>query len=328
MTPEDLRTISRSYVEAKVLLCAAELRVFDHLPAPAEEVANEVGGTLRGVEILLDALVAMDVLHKSAGQYSLEPALRDDLLSSGSTHFVSLLRHRNRLFRRWAFLEEIITGRPLPSAVDGPGLLADPAATGDFIRAMFAVSSDRAAEVAAVLPLAGAKVIADLGGGPGHYLLAMLARAPEARGILADLPISLEVARELLAGHRLEGRIETVAWDLYQGEPSRAIPPIDLAFISQVLHGRGPEANRELLRRVATHLAPDGRLVIHENVVDEDRCKPRQAALFAVNMLAMTEQGRTYTEGEFVAWGEQAGLAHDGSRRLDERSFLVVLRRC
>ena len=329
MNPEDLSVVSKGYVEAKVLLCAAELRVFDHLadePATAEEVAHKVGGTLRGIEILLDALTSLGVLHKHEGRYRLDPACREDLLSDGSTHMASLLRHRNRLFRRWAFLEEIILGRALPAAVDGPGLLADPVATDDFIRAMFAVSGERAGQLASALDLDGVRVIADLGGGPGHYLVALLERAPKARGYLADLPPSLQVARALLADHPLRERIELVAWDLYRGEPANPIDPIDLAFISQVLHGCGPEPNREMLRRVAAHLAPGGRVVIHENVVEEDRCHPRQAALFAVNMLAMTDQGRTYTDAEISAWGKEAGLTRERGLRLDERSYLIVLR--
>ena len=54
---------------------------------------------------------------------------------------------------------------------------------------------------------------------------------------------------------------------------------------------------------------PGGHLVIREFILQEDRSGPPHAALFALNMLVGTEHGNTYTEGQYRAWMQEAGLA-------------------
>jgi roadblock/LC7 domain-containing protein len=76
-----------------------------------------------------------------------------------------------------------------------------------------------------------------------------------------------------------------------------------------------------------TGQTPRGRLIVHENVVDLDRTTAKEAALFAVNMLAMTAGGRTYTEREIAAWGEAAGFTFASGERIHARSYLLSFRR-
>ncbi len=325
-----LHLMATGYVEAKILLAGVELGVFDHLRGDgtsASFVAERIGGTLRGTEILLDALTAAEIIDKRDALYRNRPEYEDRLVSDGTSHYASLLRHRNRLFRRWAFLEETIrSDEALPEALCFSPR-DDPRTNRDFIRAMVAVSGDRAAEIVAEIDLDGVRVVADLGGGPAHYLAEFLKRKPEIDPYLCDLPLTLEVARSLHDGLPLGEKGHFIVWDLYSDAPPEELPPVDLAFVSQVLHGESPEANRAFLARLFERMAPGGRVVIHENIVDPGRTTPRESALFAVNMLAMTCGGRTYTEAELHAWGTDAGFTPLPGRRIDARSFLVVLAR-
>jgi hypothetical protein len=68
------------------------------------------------------------------------------------------------------------------------------------------------------------------------------------------------------------------------------------------------DENRSLIQRCARALSPGGHLVIREFILQEDRTAPLHAALFALNMLVGTEHGNTYTEGEYRAWMQEAGL--------------------
>ncbi len=94
-----------------------------------------------------------------------------------------------------------------------------------------------------------------------------------------------------------------------------------------MVHGESPEANRGLFAKLFRCMAPGGRLIVAENVVDEGRTSPPVAALFAVNMLAMTSGGRTYTEQEILDWGRTAGFDPEPGEPIDERTRLVRLRR-
>lgn len=321
-----LDEISNGFQAAKVVLAAAELRLFDLLRSPGatvEELAHRTGGSRRGLRILLDALVALELLSKEAGLYRNRPEYEPELLEDSPSQYVAMLRHRNRMFRRWALLEDIITG----TAGADRDVLEKRAANADFIRAMVAASHRRAGTLVDRLDLEGVRTVADLGGGPGVYLEEIARRHLRARLFLVDLPMTLEVARELLSRHEAGRRIHLLSWDIYAAPPPKELPTLDLALLSNVVHGEAPERNRALFAKLFDCIAPGGQLIVAENIVDEGRSSPRLAALFAVNMLAMTSGGRTFTEREILDWGRAAGFSAGPGERIDERTSLVRLRR-
>lgn len=325
-----LEEIANGFMEAKILLAAAQLSLFDHLaggPRTAAEVARAIGASPRPAEMLLDALVAIGIVDKQEGRYQNLPEYEPFLLDASETHYIGILRHRNRLFRRWAFLEERILGAPLPIAADPREGLTDRAANENFIRAMYAVSHRQVGAVADHLDLTGVRSIADVGGGPGHYLAEFGRRAPSAELYLVDLPLTLEVARKILAGTDAAARLRYVPWDFYEEPRPEGLPAFDLLFLSQVVHAEDDASNRALFAELAAITAPGGRIVVHERTVEGDRSRPYEGAIFAINMLAMTEGGTTYTAEEIEAWGRGAGLTREGVTRLSGRSELITLRK-
>jgi SAM-dependent methyltransferase len=321
-----LDEISNGFQAAKVLLAAAELRLFDVLQGPGatvDEIAHRTGGSRRGLRILLDALVALELVSKEADSYRNRPEYESELIEDSHGQYAAMLRHRNRMFRRWALLEEIVTGK----AEANREVLEDRAANADFIRAMYAASHQRAKTLVDRLDLAGVRTVADLGGGPGVYLEEIARRQARARLFLVDLPITLEVARDLLSRREAGPHIHLLPWDVYAAPPPDELPALDLALLSNVVHGEPPERNRALFAKLFDCMAPGGRLIVAENVVDEGRTSPRVAALFAVNMLAMTSGGGTFTEHEILDWGRAAGFSAEPGERIDERTSLVRLRR-
>jgi SAM-dependent methyltransferase len=325
---DKLLQIASGFMEAKVLLAGAELGVFDHLGhdgATAAEVARAIHGDPRGTEILLDALVAIEILRKESGRYHNLPEFEHFLVSGGPAHFRGLLRHRNRVFRNWALLEDRITGKqPVDPRRE---LLEDPETNTNFIQAMYAGGMRQAPSVIDQIDLKGVGTAADLGGGPGHYLAEMARRSPSLEPYLVDLPLTLGVARSILAQTDVFPRLHFVEWDFYRVPQPPPLPLFDLVLISAVLHSESPQHNRDLLRRVLALVAPGGRVVVQENMVEGDRTRPKDAALFAINMLAGTPGGRTYTPAEIRGWGEEAGFRFEGCERLSPRSSLLTLRK-
>jgi SAM-dependent methyltransferase len=321
-----LDEISNGFQAAKILLAAAELRLFDLLQspgAPLQEIADQTSGSRRGLRILLDALVALELVSKDGDLYRNRPEYEAELLEDSPGHYLAMLRHRNRMFRAWARLEEVVTGVEAQAGE----VLAQRHANRDFIRAMYAASHRRAVTLVDRLDLERVRTVADLGGGPGVYLEEIARRRPQAELFLVDLPITLEVARDLLAHSDAGRRIGFVSWDLYAAPAPEELPPLDLALLSNVVHGESAEGNRRLFARLFDCMAPGGRLIVAENIVDEGRTSPRGAALFAVNMLAMTAAGRTYTEEEILDWGSAAGFGTEPGEPIDDRTRLVRLRR-
>jgi len=325
-----LQRLAGGFQPAKVLLVAAELGLFEPILEAwlgADEIAAAVGGEPRGVEILLDALVALELVDKHEGRYRVCADVAPVVAEGSPGHFVAMLRHRNHIFRRWAQLEDRVRPPLEGTSSERRAVVSDRRMNENFIRAMYSAGHGAAPALVDHIGMEGARVVADLGGGPGHYLAEMARRDPGLQPWLIDLPLTLAVAREILKDSGVSERVRFVAWDFYEEDAPPGLPGFDLVLVSQVLHSESPEANRRLLRSVFPYVAPGGRLVIHENVVEPDRTAPVDGALFAVNMLAMTTGGRTYTEAELASWGEAAGFEASPGRRPGPRSFLLTLRR-
>jgi len=327
MTPEELHRVSTGFMGAKIALAAAETGLFEIVAGgeglTAEDAARRAETDPRATEIVLDALVALGMVEKSAGRYRLAAELEPELREDSPSQMVAMLRHRNRMFREWSRLEERL--RPHGSA---PGsdreLLHDPRANRDFIRAMLWASRALAPAVVDGIDLAGVRRAADLGGGPGHYAVEIASRGDAIEVWLVDLPRTLETSQELapLLGATRD-RIHVEAWDFYEEPVPSRLPTFDLILVSQVLHAESPERNRRLLGTIAKLLEPRGRLFVHEFFVDPGRTSPSEAALFAVNMLAMTSGGRTYTVEEVGAWAREAGLEAIGFASIHGRTGLA-----
>jgi predicted transcriptional regulator len=70
--PEAILGLSRKFMASRIFLTAAELDIFSLLmknPMSAPEIAAKIQVTLRGITILLNALVPMGLLEKKDERY-------------------------------------------------------------------------------------------------------------------------------------------------------------------------------------------------------------------------------------------------------------------
>ena len=81
----------------------------------------------------------------------------------------------------------------------------------------------------------------------------------------------------------------------------------DVAWLSHILHGEGPSMCRAIIGKAARALEPGGLLLVHEFILDDSRTSPVFPALFSLNMLAGTAEGRSYSLSELSAMLAGAG---------------------
>jgi predicted O-methyltransferase YrrM len=312
----ELQAAMRGFQESRVLLTAVELDIFTAVGAgaAAAEVAAAVRADPRATEMLLDALVAVGALTKTEGVYCStdEMALHLDERPA--------LLHTVNMFHRWATLTDCVRA--------GTATLAplverdDPRWTQSFIAAMHRGAQDTAAELVRAVGVEGVGRLLDIGGGSGAYSIAFAQASPTLRAEVFDLEFVLPITRGHIGEAGLADRIATRAGDLRTDEFG---PGFDLVLLSSICHMLDPAENRDLLRRSFRAVAPGGRIVIHDFIAGPDRTAPRQAALFAINMLVATRAGSTYTEAEYESWLTEAGFC--GFRRLDPAGDLMVASR-
>jgi len=311
-----------------LMVAAAEARIFDTLgerDLSAAEIAGERALDARATRLVLDGLVGLGVLLKHEDRYrNTSTSLRHLRVDTEHSHAIRLWIAGTRL---WERLPEILKTGALP-AVSGEAepWQRDGAEHHAFIRTMYDLGWLAAQSVAETLDLTGVGHLVDLGGGPGHYTIAMLERSPALRATVVDLPLTLMVTRGSLQRRCLAHRVELIAGDLFAPEPSLPLPPgtADLVLISHVVHMDGPAQNAALVRRAAALLAPGGRLVVHDLFLEEDRAHPPGSSMFAVHMLAMTQRGEVYPVSTIERWLEDAGLR---PRVLSTSPFLIEGRR-
>jgi SAM-dependent methyltransferase len=98
----------------------------------------------------------------------------------------------------------------------------------------------------------------------------------------------------------------------------------DLVLLAAICHMFSPEENKQLIERAYAALAPKGRLVISDFVLEADKTAPRFAALFALNMLVGTRAGSSYSEPEYAAWLKEAGFAESKRVRMPGPANLMI----
>jgi SAM-dependent methyltransferase len=307
-----------------VIGAAAELDVFNLLgedSLSAEEIARRLNGDLRAVRIVLDAVAALRLLEKRDGRYSVPAEVRPLVTDSPGT-VLPMIRHSMTVLRGWSQLAWVgKAGIPAPRPASIRGFEADRAA---FIAAMHSVSGPLAGDLVARLNPPPFEHLLDVGGASGTYTIAFLTARPEPRGTIFDLPDAIEQARSRFAGTEFASRVTLVPGDFYRDE----LPPgADFAWVSAIAHQHSREHNRALFAKVYRALVPGGWIGVRDFVMDESRIQPADGALFAVNMLANTESGDTFTLDEFAEDLRAAGFAEPELRIKSEDMNSVILAR-
>jgi predicted O-methyltransferase YrrM len=161
----------------------------------------------------------------------------------------------------------------------------------------------------------------DVGGGSGAYSIAFAQANPALRADILDLATVEPIARHHIQEAGVANRVNVRAGDL---RSDRLGEGYDLVFVSAICHMLSPAENLDLLRRCREALAPGGRVVIQDFILEADKTAPRFAALFALNMLVGTCGGSSYSEPEYAAWLDEAGFREIRHARLPGITGLMI----
>ena len=304
-TFDDFRDAITAYRLPRVLIAALELNLFTAIGTKAwtiPDLVRDMKVSERGLAILCRNLAMAGLLKKKGETYTnsrlgatalnaQHPAYRGDYLRLITSHWADWGR----------LLESVKTGLPLDH--DEP---EEPDYRRRFTWAMHHRTLETAPTIAAQIDLRGARTLLDLGGGPGTYAMAFLAKNPTLRATVCDRPAALDVAKEIALTHKAGAGLSYLPLDLL----TEAIPgTYDVIWYSNVLHIYSPKDNQAVFRRSLAALNPGGRLLIQDAFLhDREGLYPGEASLFAVSMLLFTVRGNTYSAAETKAWLTDAGF--------------------
>jgi 3-hydroxy-5-methyl-1-naphthoate 3-O-methyltransferase len=301
--PDDISELIRGFMPSRAVLTALELDVFTAVGegGTAEQIAAKIRTNARATGILLNALASLKLLEKREGVYTNTPLSARFFVEGTPDSARTAQLHIANIWKSWSTLSDAVrAGTSVAPRGDGDSVAP-------FIAAMDHNARGRARAVLQAAGIDGARRMLDLGGGSGAYSIAFAKAAPTLRVDIVDLPEVVPITQEHIRKAGLADRISTRAGDMLTipVESGR----YDLVLLSAICHMYSPEENRQLFRRAYDTLAPEGRLVVADFILEADKTAPRFGALFALNMLVNTRAGASYSEPEYETWLKEAGFA-------------------
>lgn len=188
------------------------------------------------------------------------------------------------------------TGRPAVEALAPGGawqwLSAHPHFAKVFDEAMASGAQAHLKSLLSAYDFSVFRSVADIGGGQGHLLRAVLDHVPSATGMLFDQPHVLDSMRD----RRVE-RMELVAGDFFK-DP---LPSAEAYLLMRVIHDWDDENAISILRNVRSAVPAEGKLLLIEVLLPQIAQPVQEAASWLawptfmdLNMLAWSSGARAY----------------------------------
>jgi (2Fe-2S) ferredoxin/precorrin-6B methylase 2 len=316
--PDDLNEMIRGFMPSRAVLTALELDVFTATGegCSAGLVAEKINADPRATEILLNALVSLQLLLKKEEIFFNTPISTRFMSEDSRESARDALMHTASLWDRWSTLTDCVRA--------GTAIENRPRETDwvrHFIAAMDRNARERAALVVRAIQTTGMKRMLDLGGGSAAYSIAFVQANPGLQSEVIDRSDVVPLAKRNIQKVGLADRITARVADMLC-DPLGA--NCDLVLLSAICHMFSAEENRHLIQKIYGALASKGQLVIQDFILDATKTAPRSAALFSLNMLVGTRAGRSYSEPEYTGWLKEAGFTEVRRVRLPGPSGLLI----
>lgn len=295
---ETVWALTNAMTTSRCLHVVAERNVADHIdetPVPLEALAAACGVEPEPLGRVLQLLVAHGLFERREDGYTHTEASR--LLRTDHPRSMRAFTRMMGLPLFWATFgaldHSLLSGSPSLETVDPRGLWSylatHPNEARIFDQAMAAKARADTAAVVAAYDFRPFATIADIGGGRGHLLAAVLDAFPSARGVLFDLPAVIETVE--VDGERL-----TLHPGDFFVDP---LPRADAYVLMEVLHDWADADAIAVLRAIRRAAFPGATLLVVEGLLADDVADPRAHALDVI-MLAVTG-GRERTAQQFDA---------------------------
>jgi hypothetical protein len=320
--------MAMAYSRSRVICAAARLGVADALGDEVCSVgflAEKCQADANALYRLLRALASIGVTEETTPEhFRLTPfgkPLRRDVPESV---WPAVVFWADLLADEWSLLTDCVrTGKPA-SQIRDPKIASrwDVEASSIFRAVMGTAPAEDYAPIAEAWDFSRAKVVADLGGGGGSLILAVLGLNPQVRGMLVDLEPSVDAAKSRFADQDPSSRCELLAADLTQSVPAGA----DVYMLKHVLHGRRDAEAIKILKNCRAVIPQNGCLLIIEFVLPAlvSHADPQLEGhlMSDLNMLAVTG-GKERSEREWRTLLEAAGFVLTGVYPVGRDNLMV-----
>ena len=291
-----LTEMAMGYCRSRVLCAAARLGLADALgdaKRSVDELALLCGAQPAALYRLLRTLGSLGVVAESTPErFVLTPFGEPLRKEARDSQWASIVFWADLLADDWSYLTECIRTGNTAAVVRPEGLQSrwskEPNAAAIFRAVMGTAPAEDYMPIARAWDFSRYRTVADLGGGGGALMDAILKAFPNVSGMLVDRPEAIDAARPRFERDGLGGRCRLLAADLLDEVPAGA----DVYMLKHVLHGYGDGIARDIVGRCRPVLPDGGRLLVIEfvlpDVVDHADLELERRLMSDMNMLAVT----------------------------------------
>jgi hypothetical protein len=291
------------------LAVVARLGVADHMShqfSSVDEIAGKVAAHPPALFRVMRMLASVGVFEEVPGQRFALTSVGELLKSQapGSLRYLAMFFGDEWSTRAYQYIVDCVrTGGDGVMRAYGKhafDFLAErPDQAETFHRAMSSLSAIDSEAILEAYDFSGIRRLADVGGGNGTLLAAILRCYPQMEGVLYDLPEVVQGAD--LAGY--EGRVRVEPGSFFERVPHGC----DAYLMKHIIHDWSDEHCKTILSLMRQQLPPEGRVLVCEMIVPLDS-SPSPAKLLDIEMLVMTVGGKERTVEEFGNLFSSAGL--------------------
>jgi hypothetical protein len=284
---------------------AAELGIADLVkdgPRSVEDLASATSTDASALHRVMRALASAGIFRETDAGFVQTPISECLVTAPGSMRAWAAMGGAPWCWEmRGDLLNTVRTGQDHISRVQGMStfeyLASMPAACEQFNQAMTGFSK---AEIGAVLEaydFSGIRTLADIGGGHGSLLSAVLTKFPAMHGILFDLP---DVVKGADFGNAAS-RCRVLSGSFFESIPAGA----DACMMKHIIHDWDDAKALTILRNTHRALPSGGKLLVLDFVIGAPN-EPDPAKFLDIEMLLVG--GRERTDPEFRALYDHAGF--------------------
>lgn len=272
-----------------------------------DEVASHLGYKVRGVKLVLETLVSLNVLEKNDGVFCLAPVTK---LLTGN--------YENLSSDYWEHLPMFLqTGTPykkMDKVTDSELEYQTQVKSLEWMMrpcAKLATDLIKISEDARIL---------DIGAGSGVWSYAFLNKYKNVNATLVDWPAVLKVARQSAQELNIVDRVEFVESNYHEAKLS--MNEYDLAILGNVTHIETEQGNKDLFSKISSSLKSGGKLAIFD-CYSENKEGEVSRCLYELGLAIRTEQGKVHSVATLTSWLEEFEFSKFDFKSIDVTPYTM-----
>jgi len=323
-SPDRVLALGNGYWVAQIVAAAAHYKFFTLIAngrQTVDAIADAAGTDRRGTRIVLDSLVAIQLLEKKDGTFSLTPDADAFLVDGRPRNMAPMLETMSISWDAWGRFQDALKSGNAPvqySEADAREFFPK------LIRNILPLGLGPADATAEHLGIGAAKKgvrILDIGVGGAAWSIPFAKRDRSSTVTGFDVPEVLKETKQIVDSFGVADRYRFVEGDLQKADFGNS--QYDIVILGNICHGLTADQNVDLFRRIHRALAADGLLLIADMIPNEERTGPVFPVLFAANMFVMGGAD-TYPLSMYKDWLKRSGYS-DVSTFDTQRSHSPVI---